>query len=283
MSTNKREVNYFVRTMLVIFGIALCAIVGFSFFYFEPKGVISPELITLILIILVIVLAESFDNFSLGKLFTISRDVKKKETDNQVLEVRNKELLNQIISITTNQSQTQTHTNVYGDYVENAKEQKANEQENKSDTEEVDKLLTAIGSSIVIDVQVKAIEKDLKDKNINYDNDASKILIRHLAASQLLVGFEQIYHVIFGSQIELLQNLNQVTGKGITKDLVSEFVTEKLIKNNLSWEESQYLNYLYTRLLIVDSAEGDSLHITNLGVEFLTWLTRSGKSLNRVL
>ncbi len=280
---NKREVNYFVRTMLVIFGIALCVIVGFSFFYFEPKGVISPELITVILIILVIVLAESFDNFSLGKLFTISRDVKKKEADNQVLEVRNKELLSQIISITTNQSQTQTHTNVYGDYVENAKEQKASEQENKSDAEEVDKLLTAIGSSIVIDEQVKAIEKDLKDKNINYDNDASKILIRHLAASQLLVGFEQIYQVIFGSQIELLQNLNQVTGKGITKDLVSEFVTEKLIKNNLSWEESQYLSYLYTRLLIVDRAEDDTLHITNLGVEFLTWLIRSGKSLEQVL
>ncbi|EIV1738007.1 hypothetical protein L7E62_004648 [Vibrio parahaemolyticus] len=280
----KSKSNTFVRVLLVIMVLLLLCMIGYSFFYVEPKGKITPELISLIVLVLVLVLSESFDNFSVAKLISISREADKKEAEKQVLEARNSELLNQLISISTSQSQTQTHTNVYGDYVESAKDQKATIQENRAqaDSKEVEKLLAAVGSSIVIEEQIQTIEDDLSSKNIPFDNDASRILIRHLAATQLLVAFEQIYQVIFGSQIELLQRLNQVAGQGLLVEAVYKIVSESIVSNNLSWTQEQYLSYLYARLLIVDG-DNDTIHITNLGVEFITWLIRSGKSLDRAL
>ncbi|WP_434528250.1 hypothetical protein [Vibrio sp. K4] len=280
----KNKSNTFVRVMLVLLVLLLACMIGYNFFCVEPKGSITPELISLIIIVVVLVLSESFDNFSVVKLLSISREVEKKDAENQVLEARNGELLSQIISISTSQSQTQSNTNVYGDYVESAKEQKATIQENRNqaDSKEVEKLLAAVGSSIVIEEQIKRIEDDLSTKNIPFDSDASRILIRHLAATQLLVAFEQIYQIIFGSQIELLQRLNQVAGQGLSTSVVFKIAAESMASNNLSWTQEQYLSYLYGRLLIVDGEE-DTIHITNFGVEFITWLIRSGKSLDRAL
>ena len=87
-------------------------------------------------LLLVLVLAESFDNFSLGKLISITREARQKEKEVQKLENRNHELLNQLINISLNNSQTQTHTNVYGDYHATPEVTKASEKEvedNKSE------------------------------------------------------------------------------------------------------------------------------------------------------
>jgi hypothetical protein len=83
----------------------------------------------------VLVLSESFDSFSVGKLISISREVKKKEKDIEKLEKQNAHLLSQLISISNTQSQNQSHTNVYGDYHATPTVQKASAkdvQENQS-------------------------------------------------------------------------------------------------------------------------------------------------------
>lgn len=278
----KNKSNIFVRALLVLLVLLLACMISYNFFYVEPKGSITSELISLIIIVVVLVLSESFDNFSVAKLFSISREVEKKDAENQVLEARNGELLSQLISISTNQSQS--NTNVFGDYVESAKEQKATNQENRNqaDSKEVERLLTAVGSSIVIEEQIKRIEDDLSATNIPFDSDASRILIRHLAATQLLVSFEQIYQIIFGSQIQLLQRLKKVAGQGLPASVVFNIAAESMASHNLSWNQKQYLSYLYGRSLIVDGEE-DTIHITNFGVEFITWLILSGKSLDRAL
>ncbi len=67
-------------------------------------------------LLLVLVLSESFDSFSVGKLISISKEVKKKEKEVEKLESQNKHLLSQIITISNNQTQSLNHTNVYGDY-----------------------------------------------------------------------------------------------------------------------------------------------------------------------
>lgn len=280
----KNKSNIFVRVMLVLLVLLLACMIGYSFFFVEPKGTITPELISLIIIMVVLVLSESFDNFSVAKLLSISREVDKKDAENQYLEERNDKIMSQLISISTCQSQTQSHTNVYGDYVESAKEQKATVQENRKqeNPKEVEELLAVVGSSVVINEIIKKIEDDLSTKNIDFNNSASRILIRHLAATQLLVTFEQIYPVIFGSQIQLLQRLNQVIGKGLSTNVVFKIVAESMASNNLNWTREQYLNYMYERSLIIDGEE-HTIHITNLGVEFITWLISSGKSLDRAL
>ena len=41
------------------------------------------------------------------------------------------------------------------------------------------------------------------------------------------------------------------------------------------WPNEQYLKFLYDSFLIIK--EGDNIHITDLGIEFLTWLAREGR------
>lgn len=112
----QRKTNWFVRVLISAFSIMLVAMILYRYAAIEPRGDISGGLITLLCLLLVLVLAESFDSFSIGKVIAISRDVKKKEKEVEKLEKQNAHLLSQLISISNTQSQNQNHTNVYGDY-----------------------------------------------------------------------------------------------------------------------------------------------------------------------
>ena len=130
------------RGMIIAFCLLIVAMIAFSYFWIEPKGEINSGIITLLLVLLVLVLSESFDNFSVGKLISISREVKKKDKVVQKLEKDKSDLLSQLITISSTQNQTQQHTNVYGDYnapkgatVERATEQEV--QAKETDEEEI--------------------------------------------------------------------------------------------------------------------------------------------------
>lgn len=116
MDNEDKKENWFVRGLIIAFCILIVAMVIFSYFFVEPKGNVSSEIITLLLVLLILILSESFDNFSMGKLISISREAKKKDTEVQKLQKEKSELLNQLITISNSQHQTQQHTNVYGDY-----------------------------------------------------------------------------------------------------------------------------------------------------------------------
>ncbi|MFM5738350.1 hypothetical protein ACET6T_06395 [Aeromonas veronii] len=116
MENQNKGKSRFVRVLIVLFCILLVSMIGFSYFSVEPKGQVSSGIITLLLLLLVLVLSESFDNFSIGKLISISREVNKKEKEVEKLEKEKSAILNQLITISSSQHQTQQHTNVYGDY-----------------------------------------------------------------------------------------------------------------------------------------------------------------------
>ncbi len=59
------------------------------------------------------------------------------------------------------------------------------------------KLLAEIGSSPVRDVLEDGIRNDLKQKGIPSGPDTEKLLIKHLAGTQLLLTFETIYGLVF--------------------------------------------------------------------------------------
>lgn len=111
-----KNTNWFVRGLISVFCLLLVAMIGYRYIWVEPRGDINPGVVTLLCIVLILVLAESFDSFSVGKLISISREAKKKEKEVEKLEKQNAQLLSQLISISNTQSQSQNHTNVYGDY-----------------------------------------------------------------------------------------------------------------------------------------------------------------------
>lgn len=114
--SEEKGASTFVRVLISIFCFLLAAMVLFNYVVVEPKGEINNGIVFLLFLLLVLVLAESFDNFSLGKLVSITREAKKKEAEVQTLEKKNSALLSQLISITSNNTQNQSHTNVYGDF-----------------------------------------------------------------------------------------------------------------------------------------------------------------------
>ena len=151
-------------------------------------------------------------------------------------------------------------------------------------TEAVQQLLDVIGQSIVISDLEKQIEDDLKIRSLPVSGDTNRILIRHLAGTRLLLNLEQIHGLIFGSQIFLLKKLNEVAGQGRNIEFIYQHIDHvlKLYSEDIgSWSREQYLEFLFSRQLIIK--HDTQIHITNLGVEYLTWVARSGKSENRPL
>lgn len=145
-------------------------------------------------------------------------------------------------------------------------------------------MLVAIGDSIVLRDIEGHIRADLEKRGLEAEGDTVKVLIKYLAATKVLLEFEQIHNFIFGSQIFLLKKLNEVTGQGQTKEYVVvhfEDIKELFKPDFADWSFQQYMAFLVARSLV--TVDKDTFHITNLGVEFLTWMARTGRSENRPL
>lgn len=104
--------SWFTRVLVLACALLITAIAAYNFFFADTKGSISAELIILVAILVVIVLSESFDRFSVGKLLSLSREKKKQETEIQNLAKENAVLRDQIISITTSSTQISRMTNI---------------------------------------------------------------------------------------------------------------------------------------------------------------------------
>jgi hypothetical protein len=150
--------------------------------------------------------------------------------------------------------------------------------------ESVQELLVAIGDSIVLRDIEGRIKTDLSGRGLDTDGDTIKVLIKHLAATRALLEFEQIHNLIFGSQIFLLKKLNEVAGQGKPTEFVEthfEHVKGLFSEQLGGWSLEQYLAFLLGRSLI--TTQGNIFHITNLGVEYLTWMIRTGKAEDKPL
>jgi hypothetical protein len=129
MEENTKKTNWFVRVLILAFCLMLVAMIVYRYFCVDPTAEINAGIVTLLCLLLVLVLSESFDNFSIGKLVTITREIKKKEKEVEKLEKLNSQFLAQLITISNTHTQTQSHTNVYGDYHVVPTVQKASEEE----------------------------------------------------------------------------------------------------------------------------------------------------------
>jgi len=109
-----KKSNNFVRALIVGLSGFIVWIVAYSFLSLEPKGSISTGIITLIILLVVIVLSESFDNFSVGKMLTMSREIKSKDTSISKLSSENTELRRELVNVVTSINQNQSSTNIIG-------------------------------------------------------------------------------------------------------------------------------------------------------------------------
>lgn len=108
------KTNWFVRALVVVFCGFLGTLVVYRYFYVDPKAEISAGLLVILAFILVLVLSELFDNFSIGQLVNVSRELKRKDVEAKSLKEENSELRGHIVAISTNISQKQTSTNIVG-------------------------------------------------------------------------------------------------------------------------------------------------------------------------
>jgi len=106
--------NWFVRVLIVAFCLFLATLVVYRYFYVDPRADISGGVLVILAFILVLVLSELFDNFSIGKLVTMSRTLKEKEQQTTELKRENTELRGHLVAISTNVSQRQNSTNILG-------------------------------------------------------------------------------------------------------------------------------------------------------------------------
>jgi hypothetical protein len=154
----------------------------------------------------------------------------------------------------------------------------------ESTSESVQKLLDVVGNSIVINDQEKRIIADLEAKNLDASGDSIRVLVKHLAGTQLLLAFEQIHGTIFGSQIKLLKKLNELVGEGRPSEFIENHfrdVQENFPELPKEWDLEKYLEFMFSHLLIVKNE--NQYHITNIGVEYLTWVARNGKPEDKYL
>ena len=90
----------------------------------------------------------------------------------------------------------------------------------------------------------------------------------------MLLIFEKINIAIFGSQIRLLRLLN--SSDGISEEDVSQYYSKVRLQFSEilnSWELGDYLSFLYSSMLIIK--QDNNIYITNLGVEYLVWITKN--------
>jgi len=110
--------------------------------------------------------------------------------------------------------------------------------------------------------------------------EKERFLVRELAITQLSLAFERTYSTIWGGQICILEELNDRRTLGSSKEEIkTSFYDVAVTKwpnyfTNYSYDE--YLDFLKASNLMRE--ENETLFINALGIEFLQYLTQTGKS-----
>lgn len=134
----------------------------------------------------------------------------------------------------------------------------------------------------MVSEQVEVIEKDMKARGLSQDAQTIKVLVRQLAACQVVIWFAQTYQNIFGSQIVILKLAASENGieETIAKKIFNE--SQQKFPGALdTWSFEQYMLYLFNSNLI--QASGNCFIATTRGREFIKILSNSGYTSDKAL
>jgi hypothetical protein len=140
-------------------------------------------------------------------------------------------------------------------------------------SQQAQELMRAFDSAALVE-QERIIKSDLERRGLEHSGETIEVLVRYLAQSQLVVAFEEIYRLIFGSQIYLLKRVNE--NRTLNRAAIEAHFshTQTLFPAFADWNVDAYMSFLLTRGLLQRS--GDDYLITVLGMEFLGWMVRIG-------
>ena len=105
--------NWFVRVLVILLILFIASIIIISYFFSINKFIITGQIICLICILVVLALAEIFDNFSIGNIITLNRQYKNKEKELERSEKENRELRLQLTNVFSNINANH-NTNIFG-------------------------------------------------------------------------------------------------------------------------------------------------------------------------
>ena len=94
-------------TAVLLVGLIVC-----SFIFSSQKFIISGSIITLVCLLLILVLSNSFDNFSVGKILTISREANENKEKIKSLEKEKSEILLKLINLNLQSQSSSTNINI---------------------------------------------------------------------------------------------------------------------------------------------------------------------------
>lgn len=144
---------------------------------------------------------------------------------------------------------------------------------------EAESLMRQLDSVLIRETE-NIIKAELEKKNL-LGVEAVPPLIRHVAALSIAYNFSEVYRIIWGSQLNLLDYLNTQPPQPVAALRV--FYNLGISQYPLFYEKytfEQWLGYLKSQLLIRD--DSGSIGITVKGREFLSFLTGLGLTRNKI-
>jgi len=144
------------------------------------------------------------------------------------------------------------------------------------DSSSSDELMKMFDSKFLLERE-KYIKDDLNNRGITEDKESIKVLIRHLAGTQVQLIFERIYAMIYGSQIIILQHLN-TKSNGDTKETILPIyssATQQYVEEYKNYPFDEYMGFLTNYSLV--EKKNDRFFITHIGRDFLTFIAQTGK------
>jgi hypothetical protein len=124
------------------------------------------------------------------------------------------------------------------------------------------------------------IDNIIESKKISSPQDKIKLLRRHAAFWYLALQYESIYHIIFGTQISLLQHLNSKPF-GVTMEEADTYYKKSISLGLRDYPFKDYIGYLLGSSLIEQKDE--KYFITMQGKGFLYFLIEDNKNMNKGL
>ena len=93
------EKNMYVKILSLIMIVFILVIIICSFVFSENNYVITDKMIICLILIVILILADSFDNLNIYKLLSLSKNIKVMKEENNELKETNNKLLEQLINI----------------------------------------------------------------------------------------------------------------------------------------------------------------------------------------
>ena len=160
-----------------------------------------------------------------------------------------------------------------------AVQQKSAEIQEKRQVSNVDKALGLFREETVAFFKSAVLQETNLDE-IKTDKEKIDHLVNYSIALYIIKHYESIYNSIYGSQLMILQQLNTFAYEDVeTLKRYYEYAVGINPKLYESYPYEEYIKFLFSFNLIIE--EESKVNITILGVDFLKFLTETGKSLNK--